>query len=363
MSQKPRILVCPLDWGLGHAVRCVPVIRELIDAGAEPVIAAEAGPLHLLRQEFPNLAWIKFPGVPVRYPAHGRFMPLYMALQTPAQLLGIAKEKRFIKKVVKNLDIQGIISDNRYGAYSDLVPSVFITHQLNIQTGFGPTDFLAKKLNRHFTSSFSEIWVPDFEGDQNLSGLLAHGAEPPENTTFIGPLSRFTELPEKTKIYDAALILSGPEPQRTHLETLFLDQVKEFPNLNFLLIRGIQGNPRSIPAHVDMVELAGAEEIQHAYALSKKIICRSGYTSIMELFSLGLPAHLLPTPGQTEQEYLARYLSEKGIFTYSTQDQFKLRFVLQHEEHSPTEYKLNGNLTLAQEIRRWVAEMTDKQIG
>ncbi len=363
MSQKPRILVCPLDWGLGHAVRCVPVIRELIDAGAQPVIAADAGPLHLLRQEFPNLAWIKFPGVPVRYPTHGRFMPLYMSLQTPRQLLGIAKESRFIKKAITNLNIQGIISDNRYGAFSDRIPSVFITHQLNIQTGFGPTDFLAKKLNRHFTSSFSEIWVPDFEGDQNLSGLLAHGNKPPENTTFIGPLSRFTELSEKTKIYDAALILSGPEPQRTRLENLFLNQVKEFPNLNFLLIRGIEGNPNDVTAHVEIIDLAGTGEIQHAYALSKKTICRSGYTSIMELYSIGLHAHLVPTPGQTEQEYLARYLSEKGIFTYSTQDQFNLRSILQHKEHLSPKNTLNGNPTLAKEIRRWLAEMTDKQAG
>jgi hypothetical protein len=354
MNQKPRILVCPLDWGLGHAVRCVPVIRELINAGAEPVIAADAAPLGLLRQEFPDLSWIKFPGVPVRYPVYARFMPLYMALQSPSQLLGIANEKRFIKKAVEDLNIQGIISDNRYGAFSDLVPSIFITHQLNIQTGLSLTDFLVKKMNQKFTGSFSEIWVPDFEGDENLSGQLSHGDKTPENTRFIRPLSRFSKLPEKQKIYDAAMILSGPEPQRTRLENLFLDQVREFPDRDFLLIRGLQGKPKNLPAHVTVSELADSVGIQNAYASSKKIICRSGYTSVMELYSLGLHAHLIPTPGQTEQEYLARYLSEKDMFTYSKQNQFNLRTILQSNNQTLPKNKVNREDNLMKEIHRWL---------
>jgi UDP-N-acetylglucosamine:LPS N-acetylglucosamine transferase len=362
MSQKPRILVCPLDWGLGHAVRCVPVIRELINAGAEPIIAADAAPLRLLRQEFPDLSWIKFPGVPVRYPANGSFMPLYMALQTPTQLLGLAKEKRFIKKVAEDLNIQGIISDNRYGAFSARIPSVFITHQLNIQTGFILTDFLIKKLNKKFTGSFSKIWVPDFEGDENLSGQLSHGVKTPENTKFIGPLSRFSKLSEKPKIYDAAMILSGPEPQRTRLENLFLDQVQEFPDGHFLLIRGLEETPKTLPANVNIRELADSEGIQNAYALSKKMICRSGYTSVMELYSLGLHAHLIPTPGQTEQEYLARYLSKKGIFTYSTQSQFNLRSILQSEDRTLPKNKVTGEPGLTKEIRGWLSKLTQKQV-
>ncbi len=351
-----RILICPLDWGLGHAVRCIPIIRALQKAGAVPVIAADGSPLNILRSEFPDAEWIRFPGVQITYPKKGSLMPLSMALQTPAQLSGITRERKFIRKTVQDLRIDGIISDNRYGAVSDEVPSVFITHQLNILTGNRFSDSLAKWLNRHFTSAYGQIWIPDYVGSDNLSGKLSHGKYIPENARYIGPLSRFDALSARHKEFDAALVLSGPEPQRTLLENIFLQQASALPQKKFLLIRGKAGLPESCPAHVKVIPLASGQDILIAYASAEKIICRSGYTSVMELCALGKSAHLIPTPGQTEQEYLAQYLSSKGYFSQSRQSRFDLESVLNSDKKTaliPPGMRPEISI-LENEISRWL---------
>lgn len=326
-----RIMICPLDWGLGHAARCVPVIRALKAAGAVPVIAADRGPLALLRKEFPSDEFIRFPGVTVRYPANGKHMAWSMLKQSPKLLLGIREETRFVERSVKELGIDAVISDNRFGAYANGIPSVYISHQVHIQTGNAFTDALARRRHARYMRRFDEVWIPDAEGPDNLSGKLSHGKHVPGHASYIGPLSRFTEIPAGEKRYDAALILSGPEPQRSLLEADFLTQTKAFPGLKFLLVRGTDEVLGSLPENVDQIPLTDHESIRRICGETRHLICRSGYTSIMELAVAGRSAHLIPTPGQTEQIYLAAYLDGKYGFRSVAQERFSLAEILPEE--------------------------------
>lgn len=352
----PRILVCPLDWGLGHAVRCVPVIRALREAGAIPVIAADNGPLELLQKEFPDAEFVRFPGVRITYPASGANMFWSMLRQSPALLAGIRREQQFIEKTVKNNTIQGVISDNRFGAYSQLVPSVYMTHQIHIQTGNGFTDALARMQHARYMKNYRQVWIPDHAGENNLSGKLSHGGHIPKHATYIGPLSRFTELPAKEKTYDVALVLSGPEPQRTLLENTFLRQIEAFPDKKFALVRGKNERLNITRTNLAQFPLADHAVIQNIYGRAAHVVCRSGYTGIMEMATAGRSAWLVPTPGQTEQEYLARYLDGKYGFKQVRQEHFSLADVLSDKEDIPKKISTDSN-DLKTVVRRFLESL------
>lgn len=329
---KPRILICPLNWGLGHASRCIPVIRALLEAGAEPILAADEGPLDLLRTEFPQLEWLHFPGVSVRYPEPGESMVWSMLSQTPALLSGIKAETAFVKKLVNNYDIQAIVSDNRFGAYAKQVPSVYISHQILIKTGNALGDKMAFLQHRKYMQRYSRVWIPDTAGKPGLAGELSHGTKIPTHARYIGPLSRMKTLPNSEIKYDACLILSGPEPQRSVLESLFLEQIAGFPDKKFLLIRGkSEALGRDYP-NLDCMGLAHQNEMEKALAESRRIICRSGYSGLMDLDALNRGACLIPTPGQTEQEYLAEQMKNKPGFICQSQNAFNLEQILTWEQ-------------------------------
>jgi hypothetical protein len=329
VMKNPNILVCPLDWGLGHAARCVPIIRELYSQGAIPIIAADRGPLELLQKEFPELEHICFPGVSVTYPSQGESMIWSMLKQSTALLKGISEETEFIKKLVQERQIHAVVSDNRFGAYSNKIPSVYITHQIHIQTGHWLTDALARKQHAHYMKNFQTVWIPDREEKDNLSGKLSHGTSIPVSARYIGLLSRFHFIPDAEKKYDVAFILSGPEPQRSIFEDQVLKEIDSYPDKNFVLVRGKNETISNLPKNITCIPLATTKTIQELYAQSDQIICRSGYTSIMEMVSVGRSAWLIPTPGQTEQEYLADYLAGRMGFKTMTQDTLSLHQVLQ----------------------------------
>jgi len=329
---KPRILICPLNWGLGHASRCIPIIRSLLESGAEPILAADEGPLELLRAEFPQLEWLHFPGVLVRYPEPGESMVWSMLSQTPGLLSGIKAETAFIKKLVKDFNIQAIISDNRFGAYAKQVPSVYISHQIFIKTGNVLGDKMAFLQHHKYMKRYSRVWIPDTAEKPGLAGELSHGTKLPENARYIGPLSRMKAIPNSELRYDACLILSGPEPQRSVLESIFLEQITAFQDKKFLLVRGKNEDLASPRANLDCVGLANQNEMEKALAESRSIICRSGYSSLMDLDALNRGACLIPTPGQTEQEYLAERMNAKPGFMSQSQDAFNLKQILTWEQ-------------------------------
>ncbi|HBX51095.1 MAG: hypothetical protein A2275_14240 [Bacteroidetes bacterium RIFOXYA12_FULL_35_11] len=331
MQKSKRILVCPLDWGLGHASRMVPVIYELINSGHQVIIGADNSPLDLLRKEFPNLEYIKFPSFSISY-SQGSSQVLSMLLQLPKIFSGIKKEHLLLKKIIRDYSIDIVISDNRFGLWNKEIKTIFITHQLKIKMPAGVkimTEPFAV-LNNRFISKFSECWIPDYPGEMNLSGDLSHNIKRNASCKFIGPLSRFSyvsaicpdfNIPEPLEVL---IILSGPEPQREILEKLLLSQIEK-EKKNVIIVQGkTQEKIITKKENITIVPYLGSAELKYLIEKAEVIICRSGYSSIMDLVSLKKSAILIPTPGQTEQDYLAKYLSEKKMFTYSSQDSLNL---------------------------------------
>lgn len=319
MATKPRILVAPLDWGLGHAARCVPLIEESIRQGAEPVLASAGRAYAYLKAEFPGLELIELPAYNIRY--YSGNMYWNMARQAPKLLRAAWREHRQLQRLVCQRKIDAVISDNRFGCFSSLVPCVFITHQLNIQVPAPPLRWLANRLNHWFIRRYDECWIPDRAGAESLAGELSrpHRRGSPSEC-HIGLLSRLRPV-EEEKEYDILALLSGPEPQRTRLEAMLIRQLKELPH-KVLLVQGrTEREGRCQPAtHIEVVSYLKAAELQSAVNRSTLVICRSGYSTLMDLAAMGKKALLIPTPGQTEQEYLARRMMELGYCPFQQQD-------------------------------------------
>jgi uncharacterized protein (TIGR00661 family) len=328
---KPRILVVPLDWGLGHATRCMPIIHAFLSQGCTVLLAGEGKPKNLLQKEFPRLVFLSLEGYRVRYAPKKWMLPFMMAAQIPKILFSIKKENRWLQTMVEKYSIDAVVSDNRFGLYHPAVPSVFITHQLSIKTGFGRlADQWLQKLNYRFIHRFSECWVPDAEGKNNLTGSLAHPETLPSvPVKFTGPLSRFAPSVEE-RANHILLLLSGPEPQRTILEKLLLEQLKEH-SAPVVLVRGLPGSHEKIkaPSHVVVYNHLAAEDLQQKISEASFIISRCGYSTVMDLAALQKKSILIPTPGQTEQENLAAHLMKMNFALCIEQKKFDLANALE----------------------------------
>jgi uncharacterized protein (TIGR00661 family) len=318
MSMPVTILVCPLNWGLGHATRCIPLIRQLMERNCRVVVAASGASLKLLQQEFGS--WVEykeFPGKEISY-SLGRFMILKLTTQLPAFLYSIYKEYRWIQKQVKHIKPDIIISDNRYGARSGAAVSVFMTHQLFVRMPPRLRLFqgLANRINHMFIRAFNHCWVPDFSDAPGLSGDLSHRRQLPF-VQFIGPLSRFLAIEnyKGSGVSDRLprdfilVILSGPEPQRSLLEEKLKDELSEEVLVGF----------RAVPGKMQLEKSGNHYWFDHGNVdlmgwcmkNCRLVISRSGYTTLMDLAVFGKKAVLIPTPGQTEQEYLAGLFSRQ----------------------------------------------------
>ena len=335
IGSKPRILIAPLDWGLGHATRCIPIINELINQKCEVIIAADSGPFFLLKKEFPKTVFLRMKGYKIRYSRDRKWLGFTLFLQFPKIIFSIWKENTWLKKIIHDYQIDAVISDNRFGVYNKKIPCVYITHQLHIKTGNAFSEKIAQKIHYFFIKKYSNCWVPDFK-ENGLAGELSHQVNIPSNVLYIGTLSRFEKSSEIPKIYNLLISLSGPEPQRTIFEKMILIQLKTFPK-KVLLVRGLPGEhkkPRSDPA-IEIVNHLSAKELNMAFQQSEMIISRSGYSTVMDLVKLCKKAILVPTPGQTEQEYLSDYLMEKKYFYSVRQNNFSLETILDHASLFP----------------------------
>lgn len=350
MSDKRRILICPLDWGLGHASRLIPIINALLKTNRfEIILAADNYPFHLLRSEFPNLQWIQFPST-YKITYTNRFpLLLKMLLISPRIIWGILKENRQLKMIVKAHQIDIVLSDNRFGLWHTNTLSIFMTHQVMIKMpkGFGFMEYPVHLVNKFIINRYHQCWIPDNATEPFIAGDLAHQYPLPANAKYIGLISRFS-LPHKEydKRYDILVILSGPEPQRSVFEELIISQLKD-TSYKTLVVGGKPGdvNKSPYPENVTYRSHLSAQELQEAILSSEIVISRSGYTTIMDLIKLQKSAILIPTPGQTEQEYLANYYREKKIFHTIPQKDFDLvQAVEESKGYSSGAVALQGNL-------------------
>jgi len=321
LSDK-NILVAPLNWGLGHATRCIPIIKALEQNGFVPIIASDGIALEMLRKEFPYLQSLELPSYDIEYAKDGANFKWKMLRNMPKMLEAVATEKKIVKKWVKELKLIGIISDNRLGVFSKKVHTVFITHQLNVLTG--NTTWITSKLHQHIIKKFDECWVPDWEEKPNLTGKLGHLKHPHIKVKYIGPISRFEKLGLPKK-YDLMVVLSGPEPQRGILENQLKELLPDYNGKVIFISGKVEKKQTSISiGNMDCYNFMTSDQLETTFNESETVLCRSGYTTVMDLVKLGKRAFFIPTPGQYEQEYLAKKLKRDGFFPYAKQADFKL---------------------------------------
>ena len=277
----------------------------------EPILATDGQALQVLRSEFPNLPAEELPSYRIRY-ASGS-MTWNMGRQLPRIGLACLREHQVIARLVRRYEPLAIISDNRFGCFHAQTPSVFISHQLNIRTASPPLTRWVNRLNHSFLRQYDECWVPDWKGKGNLSGALSSPLPLPESTFFMGHLTRFQLLPAEESGYDIVFLLSGPEPQRTVFENLLLDQSRTLA-ARCLMLGGKTDERTSLQGNglLAYVPFMGSSALREVLATARLVVCRSGYSTLMDLSVLGKRALLVPTPGQTEQEYLAQRISQAG---------------------------------------------------
>ena len=321
-STNKKILVAPLNWGLGHATRCIPIIHALEENNYTPIIASDGIALEMLKKEFPHLTFLELPSYQIEYAKNGKNFKWKLLKNSPKMINAVLDEKKIIKKWIKEYKLSGIISDNRLGVFSKKVPSVFITHQLNVLTG--NTSWITSKLHQNIIKKYTECWVPDFKEKPNLTGKLGHLKNSKFEVQYIGPLSRL-EKKEFHKKYDLMVILSGPEPQRTMLENKLKNEVLLFDG-QVVFVSGIVEKEQKMKqiGNITYYNFMNSAQLETTFNESGFVLCRSGYTTVMDLVKLGKKAFFIPTPGQYEQEYLAKKLKRNGQFPYAEQDDFKI---------------------------------------
>ncbi|WP_300604470.1 glycosyltransferase [Niabella sp.] len=332
-QQKKRILVAPLDWGLGHTTRCIPVIYELINQGAQVIAAGNAVQCGLLQKEFPQIRYLHLDGYNVHYAVKRSGFLFKLLKQTPGIWKAIRHEHRWLQQVVAEYHIDGVISDNRFGLYHRTVPAVFITHQLRVKNPLGSImEALSQRINYRWINKFSCCWIPDYMERPGIAGDLSHPAVMPSvPCEYLGPLSRMKPSKEAITKEKILVLLSGPEPQRSLFERIVCRQLQSFET-STVLVRGLPnggGPPLPELSHTQVYDHLPAEALNRLICEAAYVICRSGYSSVMDLQAVGARPILVPTPGQTEQEYLAELLSREHLAVAGSQETFQLERLLE----------------------------------
>ncbi len=288
----------------------------------EPVLASDGNSLALLQKEFPLLRSYKLPSYNIQYTIKESFLRYKLILSIPSIIIAVIKERILVNEIIEKEKIEGLISDNRFGVYSNKIPSVYITHQLNVLSS--KFTFLTSKIHQKIIQKFDECWVPDVADKSNLSGILGHLKGHKFIIKYMGIISRFQHKKSTIK-YDLLVLLSGPEPQRTVLENKLLAELTNFKG-SILVVRGVltKQNSTVTTKNFKIIDYLMREELEREISQSNIVICRSGYSTIMDLTVIGKKAFFIPTPGQFEQEYLANRLKEKEIAPFCKQHDFTI---------------------------------------
>lgn len=333
---KPNILVAPLDWGLGHATRCIPVIKCLLQQNCNVFLAGESKTKSLLEKEFPQLKFLNLKGYRISYSSNKWTLPFAIASQIPKIISVIKEEEEWLKNAAQEYGFDAVISDNRYGLHLQNIPCVFITHQLKIKTPFGRVveDYL-QQLNYNYINQFTECWVPDYKNDDvNLAGKLSHPVkEPNVPVKYLGPLSRFS-FTKSEKEKNILILLSGPEPQRTIFEKILIKELEDCKE-TVVFVRGLPGDESnlSLPKNISVHNHLSAAELEQKISEAKFVIACCGYSTVMDLAVIKKKSILIPTPGQSEQEYLAKHLQQNNFALCVEQSKFKLKAAIELAEN------------------------------
>ena len=322
-SPRPIVIVAPMNWGLGHATRSVPVVEALLASGAQVHLASDGDALSLLRKEFPQLPWHTLPSYGITYPK-GSFA-WHMTRQGFRMIGAYFNERRVIKRIARQTGARAVVSDHRLGCRVGGLYNVVIAHLVRLPR-VGPLSWFMRLNQYRFLNQFDALWIPDLPEPPGLSGALGHTRWQHRRRRFVGALTRMKPLPKVDQRANLIAVLSGPEPARTHFEQRIVAQMAAMTTKKFILVRGL---PRAkdvlpVPAHIEVHNFMASHDLQLAIASADSMLSRSGYSTILDLTVLKKPTCFVPTPGQPEQEQLAAGLAAQKLFPTASQDNFEI---------------------------------------
>lgn len=323
---------------MGHAARSLPLIEQLLQEGVAVIMASHGRAGLLLRRSFPEVPYVECPPYQVHY--RGRSFYLAIFRQLPGIFRAAFLEHRWLRRFVRETRVDAVISDSRFGCFHPTLRSVLLTHQLRLPLQPSWLACLVNGIYQWHLRRFDEIWVPDLPN--GLSGTLSFPS-PLARTRYLGHLSRF-RAEQVTQQYDLLVLLSGPEPQRTYLENILLRQLENIGDLRILFVQGrTELEARTmVNAQLEVVSYLAGPALQRALASAAVVLCRSGYSSLMDLAAGGKRAILVPTPGQPEQEYLAERCQEMGWAIVQRQDQIDIERALRASQREKRQFPNPG---------------------
>ncbi len=348
---------------MGHTTRCVPLIRHIMARGLGVTFAGNEWQRSYIIETFPELETIHLDGYGISYSKHSHGFMFSIISQVPKLLRNVRREHAWLADLCRQRKFDGIISDNRYGLFHNEVPSVIMTHQVLAQTGMGDVaDSMLRRLHYRYLQRFGQCWVVDVEGKPNLSGKLGHPSPMPGNAHYIGLLSQIASSPN-TGDDHLLILLSGPEPQRSILSDILWGQATSYPG-KLVFVEGNdkasrQSNGSPLANGGSYHTRVTKETLQPLIEKASIVICRSGYSTLMDLAVLHKKAILIPTPGQTEQELLAKHLHKEGVFYASRQKDFDLHQALADAQLFPfKQLELDGAHNLYEQVLdEWLASL------
>ncbi len=347
-----KILVATLNWGLGHTTRSVPLIDSFLNEGCEVILASDGRAGELLKSEFPKLQYFDLPSYGVNY--NGSNFTRTILRQALRINRAIKEEKRVIETLVKENTLNVILSDNRFGCYNTTARSIFLSHQVNIITPSTWSNKIANHLNQKYIANFDEVWIPDFEKSPGMANELSHNHS--FDSKYLGILSRMKWYPSSL-LYDICIVLSGPEPKRTDLEEELIRQALQMEDKRIIIIQGKTDEPvtiRSIKTNLKIVSSMTTQRLNNVLLQSDLVVSRSGYSTIMDLYQLKKRALLIPTKGQTEQEYIANSLKKRAKCEIQYEGEINLRKAF-NERHKYLGFiDINENRDLTLFVRQWM---------
>lgn len=315
------------SWGLGHATRSLPILRQLINENHHLTVISHDRSLQLLKNELKDaVEYEDIPDYPMLVSKNTQQFIAKSLVYWPLFIKRMESGLQHLGKLLKDIPCDRIISDGRYDMYSKHIPSFFISHQIRIMNPLRLHLFErgSEIFNEFFFKRFQDIIIPDYK-ENNLSGDLSHNLKKIDENQlhYVGLLSDF-EKKSLNKDIDYFISLSGPEPQRTILEQKIRTQLN---HLNGTVIMSLGKTEETISTpddHIKIYSYLSKEKRENLLNRSKLVISRSGYSTIMDLAVIGTQAFMIPTPGQIEQEYLAQHLKQTNICHSTTQHNLNL---------------------------------------
>lgn len=364
-KQSKTVLLSPLDWGLGHASRIISLVMHFEAAGFKVILGGSGKSGDLLRTTFRHLPFIEIPSFTIRYPFRKFLFPLNIIIQLPLFFYSIFREHHHIKRAVKKHAIDIVVSDNRYGLRCKSTYNIIITHQISpVLPGFLKwAEYPLYIVLKNLIERFHECWIPDYAGENNLSGKLSHRFTLPENAKFIGHLSRFSVVSNANdhSSYDLAIVLSGPQPELGRITRRIIDQALE-SKLETIIICGLQESDKSQAVRQGLKIVSHLEPpvFKKVLEMSGTIICTAGYSGIMDLVELSRTAILIPTPGQTEQEYLCSFHQSRRNFLTVPLSELNLQDLAKYQNKLELCTMIRREERSQDEVPRLLAELLKK---